>query len=69
MIEFLLAAVFVISLATALIALACIRAGIEYDKWMEDFNKEGIKTALEPVLHGPDIVGYTLVGERRSKPR
>lgn len=69
MIEMLLWAVFVIALATAFVALCAWRAGVEYDAWQAEFDKEGIKTSLAPVMQGGEIVGYTLVGERRARPR
>ena len=69
MITFLLYSVFVVALATALVAFSCIRAGVEYDRWVEEFNEKGIKTALEPVLMGSEVVGYTVVQERRCRPR
>ena len=69
MIEFLLWSVFIIAIATALVAFSCILAGKEYDAWVEEFNREGIKTALSPVLQGSEVVGYTVVQERRCRPR
>lgn len=69
MMDFLLYALMALSLAIAVMAYACIRAGVEYDRWVEEFNREGIQTALEPVLHGSEVVGYTVVQERRCRAR
>lgn len=68
MITFLLASIFVIALAIALVCAATILAGREYDAWMEEFNAKGIQTALEPVLSGSEVVGYTVVRQYRDKP-
>ncbi len=69
MITFLFWSVFVIAIATALVAFSCILAGREYDKWVTEFNEKGIQTALSPVLMGQEVVGYTVVSERRCRPR
>lgn len=65
-IDFFVGCLGVLSLAIAALALASWRAGVEYDKWERSFSERGIKTALEPVVYGGEVVGYTLVAERRS---
>lgn len=69
MVDFMLYCICGLSLAVASLALACIIAGKEYDAWVAEFNREGVKTALCPVLYGSEVVGYTVTGERRSRPR
>jgi hypothetical protein len=49
MFEFLLWSVFVIALATALVALSCVMAGKEYDKWKADMNAKGIEWPVQGV--------------------
>jgi hypothetical protein len=70
MVDFLLCSVFIIAIATALVALSCVMAGKEYDRWVSEFEERGgVKSALEPVLMGSEVVGYTVVQERRCRPR
>lgn len=69
MIDFLLGVTILLSIAIMVWIAACWFAGFQYDQWVEEFNKEGIKTALEPVLMGSDVVGYTVVMERRARAR
>lgn len=69
MIDFLLGVTILMALAIVALSAACWFAGFQYDQWVEEFNKEGIKTALEPVLMGSDVVGYTVVMERRARTR
>lgn len=65
MTEFLLGATLLIALSVAALAAASMLAGREYDKWKAEMDEKGIQTALEPVFMGQDVVGYTLVTERR----
>jgi hypothetical protein len=66
MYELIAGAVFIVACATALVAWSSMVADKEFAKWKAEMDRRGIKTALEPVLMGSDIVGYTYVLERRS---
>jgi hypothetical protein len=77
MLTFLLSAVIVIALSVALVAWLCILQGVEYDKWLAEFESNPEAKAvresrgLDPlslcaVLDGREVVGYTSVVERRS---
>lgn len=66
MVDFLLGCTIVLCLAVMALAAASWFAGREYDRWKSEIDAKGIETALEPVLMGGEVVGYTLVTERRS---
>lgn len=67
MVDFLLGMTILMSLAVAALAAASWFAGKQYDAWVKEFEHNGgVKAALEPVLHGPDVVGYAVVVERRA---
>lgn len=78
MFTFLLASVIVIALAVALVAFLCILQGVEYDRWLEEFNTNPEQVAVQnsrgltrlcDVLDGQQVVGQALVTERRANRR
>lgn len=69
MFELLVGTVCVLAIATAAAVLGYWYQCYQFDQWMSEMNAKGVKTALEPVLSGSDIVGYTLVKERRCRAR
>lgn len=69
MVDFMLGCTIVLSLAVMSLAACSWFAGREYDQWKSEIDAKGVQTALEPVLLGGEVVGYTLVTERRSRAR
>jgi hypothetical protein len=66
MIDFLLYCAIVLALATAFVALLCMREGAKYDDWLREFNETGINQPLAQILKGSEVVGHCEVVERRS---
>lgn len=66
MLELLVGIVLILAIACMLSILGYWYQCWQYDKWIEEFNRKGIKMALSEVRQGSEVVGYTLVTERRS---
>ena len=56
-----------VALCVAALAASSWYAGIKYDQWQKEFEAQGVKTALEPVFMGNEVVGYTVVHTKGTK--